>query len=176
MQLKQSRGFMLIEVLVAMLLAGLAVVALAGAQAAALRATRASQHRVVAAQLAADLAERMRLNRGGFTAGGGSPYQLQAGWAGQDGASCDGAATTCSNAQFAQADVAQWRQLLKQNLPAGAAHVEIDSAQGSASIWVAWREPLAPSDETPRAEGECPAALGADAASGVRCVHLRTHW
>lgn len=183
MQLKacSQRGWMLLEVLVAMFLVSVAVLALAGSHAAALRLTRMSQHRAQAAQLAADLVERLRANPAGVWGEGAlSPYQLVQGWAAQQGdaldalaGSCDGAATNCSPAQFAQADMAQWRGLLRRSLPSAAAWVQIDAA--SAQIWVAWRDalPLA-TDELALASSECPAGLGVRAGDGIRCLALRS--
>jgi len=186
MQLKLAQGFMLLEVLVAMLLTGLAVLALISAQAAALKGARLSLHRVMAAQLAADLGERLRANPAGVLLAGGdaSPYRIALGWAAQQAGGglqttlrCEGASATCSPLEFAQADVAQWRELVARQLPSGAAHVDLDVAQALADIWVAWHEPLGPSaDESPRAVAECPAAWGVEPASGVRCVHLRMAW
>ena len=178
-------GFMLVEVLVAMLLASLAVVALARSQTAALQLTRTGQHRVQAAQLAADLAERLRAHpAGALGEGGASPYQLSASWAAQqtDGAdslatACDGAAASCTPLAFAEADAAQWRQLLRRSLPGGAAHVNMDANLALADLWVAWRDALPlRADETPLAPAECPAALGLSPDSGVRCLHLRLAW
>lgn len=186
MQLSRARGAMLLELLVALLLTGLAVLALTGAQAAAVKASRLSLHRVMAAQLAADLGERLRANPAGalLDLGEGSPYRLAMGWAAQQAAGslsaaprCEGAAANCSPLAFSQADVAQWRELVARQLPSGAAHVSIDAAQALADIWVAWREPQAfAADESPRAAAECPAAWGAETASGVRCLHVRMAW
>jgi type IV pilus assembly protein PilV len=189
MQLKQTSlpvpGFMLVEVLVAMLLASLAVMAVARTHAAALQLTRSGLNRVQAAQLAADLAERLRAHPvGALGEGGPSPYQLSQSWAAQqsDAAdpqamACDGAATTCTPQEFAQADAAQWRMLLRRSLPSAAAQVQVDQALALADVWVAWRDaqPLR-ADEAPQAAGECPASLGLSPDSGVRCLHLRFAW
>jgi type IV pilus assembly protein PilV len=192
MQLKSGSpavaGFMLVEVLVAMLLASLAVVAVAHTHAAALQLTRTGQHRVQAAQLATDLAERLRAHPAGalgaWGEGGASPYQLSQSWAAQQTDSadtlamaCDGPGATCTPQAFAQADAAQWRQQLRHSLPGGAAQVDVDANLALADVWVAWRDaqPLR-ADETPLAPAECPAGLGLSPGSGVRCVHLRLAW
>ncbi len=182
---RQGAGFMLVEVLVALVLASVAVLALASAHAAALRLVRMSQHRVQAMQLATDLAERLRANRAGVPGqeGAVSAYQLERSWAAQQGEAadpvasvCDGALAACSPAQFAQADAAQWRSLLRRALPSAAALVRVDALQTQAEVWVAWQDalPLAP-DEAPGA-AECPSGLAVDAASGVRCLYLRVLW
>lgn len=181
-------GFMLVEVLVAMLLASLAVMAVARTHAAALQLTRMGQNRVQAAQLAADLAERLRAHPAGTLGAWGegvaSPYQLSQSWAAQQTVtadplvtSCDGAATTCTPQAFAQADAAQWHQLIRRSLPGGAAQVSMDANLALADVWVAWRDaqPLR-ADETPLAPAECPSGLALSPGSGVRCVHLRLAW
>jgi type IV pilus assembly protein PilV len=191
MQLKQASspvaGFMLVEVLVAMLLASLAVMAVARTHAAALLLTRSGLNRVQAAQLAADLAERLRAHpAGALGEGGPSPYQFSQSWAAQQtdaadpqATACDGATVTCTPREFAQADAAQWRMLLRRSLPSAAAQVQVqvDQALPLADVWVAWRDaqPLR-ADEVPQATAECPAGLALSPDSGVRCLHLRFAW
>jgi type IV pilus assembly protein PilV len=189
MQLNQASspvaGFMLVEVLVAMLLASLAVMAVARSHAAALQLTRTGLHRVQAAQLAADLAERLRAHPAGALGDGGpSPYQLSQSWATQQteaadplAMACDGVTATCSPQEFAKADAAQWRMLLRRSLPSAAAQVQVDAAMALADVWVAWRDaqPLS-ADESPLAAAECPTGLGLSSDSGVRCLHLRFAW
>ena len=177
MQLK-PRGFLLLEVLVALLLAALALLALAGSQARAVRAVRSGQQAGQALMLAQDLAERLR-TQPGLAVQDGSPYELLLSWSAQQaGASpvaeaCNGAEAPCTAEAFARADFAQWRSLLARSLPASAAYVDADPAHGVVQLWVAWREPPLAVDELAGAEGECPAGLGVDAASGVRCVFLK---
>ena len=189
MQLRRrsdQRAFALIEVLVSLLLAGLAVVGLATAQASALRTTRMGLHRTVAQQAIADLAERLRANRVGAsnTESGASPYQLQQTWSAQqsDAAqplaqSCDGPQAVCTPLGFAQADLAQWQTLLRRSLPSAAGWVQVDVAAGLADVAVAWTDarPLN-LDEAPRGPDECPAGLGIDATSTVRCLQARVAW
>ena len=191
MQMKSASspvaGFMLVEVLVAMLLASLAVVAVARTHAAALQLTRSGLNRVQAAQLAADLAERLRAHpAGALGEGGPSPYQFSQSWAAQQtdaadplATACDGAAATCTPQAFAQADAAHWRMLLRRSLPSAAAQVQVqvDQALPLADVWVVWRDaqPLR-ADEAPQAAAECPAGLALSPDSGVRCLHLRFAW
>lgn len=180
-----QRGFMLMEVLVAMLLASVAVLALAGSHASALRLTRMSQHQVQAAQLAADLAERLRANpAGGVADGSASPYQWMQSWTAQQSdaldpmsGACDGAAALCSPVQFAQADMAQWRSLLRRSLPSAAAWVQVDADSTLVQVWVAWRDALPLSaDELALGAHACPAGLGVTASQGIRCLSLRSVW
>ena len=78
----RQRGFMLIEVLVAMLLSAVALLALASANAAALRYTKMSQYRAQALTLAVEISERMRANPAGFAA---QAYDYKVSFAAQSG-------------------------------------------------------------------------------------------
>lgn len=175
-----ERGFLLVEVLVAMLLAALAVLSLARVQAGTLQAVRTSGQRALAHQLASDLAERLRANRAGALPGAASAYQFVAAAQPTDVADplaslCDGPAAVCTPADLARADVAQWRQLLRRQLPQGAAQVQIDGAQGLADIWIAWRDALAADDEA-LSPTPCPAELGGAGTGSLRCLMLRVAW
>lgn len=179
MQLKRrrpARGVMLLEVLVAMLLASLAVMALVGVQASTLQSTRMSQHRALAALLLADLSERLRASRDAAALLGPSRWlePLQA----ASGSACE-SVVECSSADFMQADLNQWRQQLARVLPLAAGHVQMHSGGQGADVWVVWREPLRASDDRlPQASAPCPSSPTAaqHAAMLVRCVHARLTW
>ena len=186
MQLKPPtipQGFALLEVLVAMMLAAMAVLAMSAVQVAALHGTRSNLHRVAAARLALDLGERLRANRSAALQGADSPYQVITRWeadptdASDPVASlCDGPQTTCSAADLARADVAQWQQLLQQALPPGTAQVQLDAAQGLAEIRIGWREALASAtDESPTDSADCPASAPSGAGA-LRCLRERLAW
>ncbi len=188
MQLSRSRrlaGSTLLEVLVALVLAGVGLLTLAALHAQALQTSRQTLHRTVAGHLVGDLAERLRAHGGGAWPldAGPAPYQLALSWSAQqaDGPAlapaCEGLRSACTPAQFAQADLAQWRALLRRSLPSAAAWVQLDPARGLADIWVAWAEPPpARRDEVPQADGECPGGLGVSPDAGVRCLHARVAW
>jgi type IV pilus assembly protein PilV len=189
MQLIERRsvaGFMLMEVLVALLLAALAGVTWAGLHARALQAGRMGLNGALAAQLAQDLGERLRANRLGAKGleGEPSPYQSTRSWAEQQGhafdaasQACDGAARMCAPAEFAQADLAQWQAQVQRTLPGGAAFVEVDGLGGWAEVWLAWVDAQAvASDEAPQASGECHAGLAVPPDTGVRCLRARVAW
>ena len=69
MHLTHQRGFSMIEVLVAIVISAVALLALAGVNAASIRYTKMSQYRATATQLANDMGERMRANKGNPSAG-----------------------------------------------------------------------------------------------------------
>ena len=70
---RRMSGVSLIEVLVSIVVASIGLLALAGVNAAALRYAKMTQYRAVATQMASDIADRMRANKGtpagGFMAG-----------------------------------------------------------------------------------------------------------
>ncbi len=172
---------MLVEVLVSLLLAALALAALAGAQASAQRASRGHMHRLVAAQLASDLGERLRASRHALgdpvVAGAYAFMAVGEGTTEPHATLCDGPSANCTPLQFAQADAAQWQQLLRLRLPGGSALVRLTIAQSTADVWVGWLEPPLPGDDTlPQPQGGCPAELFPGRAGGLRCTHVRVPW
>jgi type IV pilus assembly protein PilV len=187
MRLKPS-GFMLIEVLVAISLSAVALLALASVNATALRYTKMSQYRALATQLATDIGERMRANKG-LAAGEG---QMAAGfWSGDYDFSdtfsgqatlvtlpaqlCNTAASLCSTGELALLDLVQWRLEARSLLPEGSVYVSRQADLAAADVWIAWRDPLvASSDEAPALVAECPAGLGVSESS-IRCSYFRIH-
>ena len=129
----RQRGFMLIEVLVAMLLSAVALLALASANAAALRYTKMSQYRAQALTLAVEISERMRANPAGFAA---QAYDYSASFAAQSGSPdlpaqlCTAGNSVCSALELAALDLAQWRVL--------AVPGEIKMALSPAALSVPW--------------------------------------
>ncbi|MCX7101946.1 MAG: type IV pilus modification protein PilV, partial [Methylobacter sp.] len=63
--MKQTAGFTLIEVLIAMLVLAVGLLGLAGLQATSLKSNQSAYNRSQATQLAYDLADRMRANVAG---------------------------------------------------------------------------------------------------------------
>jgi hypothetical protein len=123
----------------------------------------------------------VRANRAGALQGAASAYQFVAAPTPELGADpwahlCDGAAAVCAPADLARAEVAQWRLLLRRQLPQGAAQVQLDAPQGLADIWIAWRDADAADDAALGPTAACPAAL-AGAGRGVqRCLTLKVAW
>jgi len=174
----RQRGFMLIEVLVAMLLSAVALLALASANAAALRYTKMSQYRAQALTLAVEISERMRANPAGFAA---QAYDYSASFAAQSDSPalpaqlCNADNSVCSALELAALDLAQWRVLARAALPQGSVFVQRQAAFAAADVWLAWRDPLlANTDEKTALVKECPAGLALDDSS-VRCSYFRVH-
>ena len=183
-----ARGGSLIEVLVSIVISSIALLALAGVNASALRYTKMSQYRATATLLASDLGERMRANKGLAAEGGAAATGFFAGvydysstdFAGQATAAtlptelCNTAASTCTQQQIADLDMAQWRLLVRTQLPEGSVFVSRQAGQTAADVWVVWRDPaVANNDEAPALATECPDGLNLEDDRSVRCSYFR---
>ncbi len=136
MRLNAPRGFMLIEVLVALVLTALAMTAWLHSQVTALQQTRLNQHRTLAMLLVGDMAEILR----------GSPAYAPAmehtdspeAAPASSAPACQPA--SCDAPAWAAAELQQWRDRVRQTLPDGSSQIRVDSLQRSARITLAWRE------------------------------------
>lgn len=182
-----SKGGMLIEVLVSIVISSIALLALAGVNAGAMRYTKMSQYRATATLLVTDLGERMRANKGkpadgaavaeGFFAG---YYDYSTDFAGQASSAtlpsqlCDTAASSCNTQQIADLDMLQWRLQVRTQLPEGSIFISRQAGATAADVWVAWRDPaVASNDEAPALATECPDGLNLGADRSVRCSYFR---
>jgi len=120
MSMKHTRGFTLIEVLVALLVLGIGLLGVAGLQSATLGLNHGSYLRSQATVLAQDVADRMRANPRG-TANG--DYDQGAATA---SAGCTNA-TGCTTTEMAQNDLFEWEDAVASELPDGEGIVCIDS-------------------------------------------------
>lgn len=147
LKMKNTRGFTLVEVLVALLVLGVGLLGVAGLQSATLGLNHGSYLRSQATVLAQDMVDRMRANPRA-TANG--DYD-EAG-AGASTATCEQAAG-CTTQQMAAHDIAEWQAALGNELPDGEGVVCIDS--------------------TPR-DGDGPAAVdnACDGAGDVRVIKI----
>jgi type IV pilus assembly protein PilV len=117
---RSQGGFTLIEVLVSALILSIGLVGVAGLQALSLKNNQSAYMRSQASALAYDLADRMRTNVAGATAGFYDPAQAAT------HASCS-TPTGCTPQQSAENDLAEWNAALAENLPMGTGFVCIDS-------------------------------------------------
>lgn len=183
------RGFMggvsLIEVLVSIVIASIGLLALAGVNAASMRYTKMSQYRATATQLASDMGERMRANKGIASPASGffnGDYDFTTDFAGQATKAtlptgndlCNTAAISCTPAQIAALDLAQWRILVRDQLPEGSVFLMRQSTQVAMDLWVVWRDPaVADTDESPALTTECPDGLSRNSDLSIRCSFFR---
>ena len=180
----QQRGGSLIEVLISIVIASVALLALAGINASSVRYTKMSQYRATAAQLANDMGERMRANKGssvapttGFMAGN---YDYTTAFSGQTTKAtlpstlCNTSASTCTPAEVAALDLAQWRIIVRDQLPEGSIFILRQSTEIAVDLWVAWRDPaVAATDEAPALALECPNAMNTGGDLSIRCSYFR---
>jgi type IV pilus assembly protein PilV len=154
-------GASLIEVLVSIVIASIGLLALAGVNAASIRYTKMSQYRATATQLANDIGERLRANKGvPAVAGSAGPpvvvavaataffagnYDYAASFRKQatapvvpTTASVPGpchvpndAGDFCSAADIAAIDLWQWRLLVRSQLPEGSVVLKSASNVGA---------------------------------------------
>jgi len=174
---KRVGGASLIEVLVSVLLASIGLLALSGANVVSIRYSKMSQYRGTATMLAADLAERMRSNQAGLAS-----YAVADDFAAQAtpptvSTACETYSSPCTSATLAAYDLANWKILVRAQLPEGSVYVTPSTAVLAADVWVAWRDPAvaAPSENTTDARSttgkECPSNFSSD--QSVRCSYFR---
>jgi len=190
MRRRKTKGASLLEVLVSIVIASIGLLALAGVNAASVRYTKMSQYRAVATQLANDMGERMRANKG-VPASSGPPVVVATGFfAGNydfttefaDQATkatlpvqlCNTAASSCTPAEIAALDVAQWRILVRDQLPEGSVYMIRQDGAVAMDLWVVWRDPaVAETADSPALATECPDGLSRGSDLSIRCSYFR---
>lgn len=147
---KSSRGFSLIETLVAMVVLATGMLGIAALYVESLRAGRSAHSRTLAINLAADMADRIRANRSGRQF-----YAVAAGNAGAQPTPCGElrniAAQNCTPQQMAEFDIWLWKSMVgdtstsnyrKMGLPDADAEITIDTSTqpNSFLIRISWTE------------------------------------
>ncbi|HET9023124.1 MAG TPA: type IV pilus modification protein PilV [Burkholderiaceae bacterium] len=163
-----ERGLSMIEILVALTIVAFGMLGLFGLQARALSVQKDAFHRRQAAELVAQLAERMRANHLAVLAG---RYSLNFGVDAVAPAVAAMCAAPCSSAQVAARDLDEWRIELRRRIPGAAAYLEWDATSRSGvDVSVAWPEPQAAGND---AVCTALAASGALLPAGYRCYRTR---
>ena len=132
-RIETSRGFSLVEVLIALIIMSVGMLGIAGLYVQSMQAGRTSMFRHHAVTLAGDVADRIRANPGGGIA-----------YIGQGGDSnCVAEGVDCNEAQMAAHDIFLWRQQAADTLPNGQVAVAFDAAPvpPEYTITVSWTEP-----------------------------------
>lgn len=164
----KQRGLSMIEILVTLTIVAFGLLGLLGLQARALSFQKDSFDRKSAAELVAQLGERMRANHLGFLAG---TYATTF----EAADPTPGAVTTCTapctSAQVATRDLDEWRIELRRRVPSSAAYIQWDPANPSwVTVSIAWAEPQAAGNDA-----ICTAltAGGATIPANYRCYQTR---
>lgn len=128
---RRSRGFTLIEILVAMLVLAIGLLGIAAMQLRGLQYSHDAYLRSQISVLAASMADRMRLNRdlvAGYTAG--SPYTVPS----TTPSGCTEATATVTN------DLACWRKEIFNALPPGSTATIVAELGGEFTIGLGWSD------------------------------------
>jgi len=162
-QMRQSQGFSMIELLVAVLVVGIGVLGATGLQMISLQHNRGAVLRSEAVQLAYDIMDRIRANPNGNYGG------LNLGSTPPVAPNCLGG--VCTEAQMAAFDQASWKCSLgnfntdavctglraaavlaptasQPGLPSGDGSIAVDAATGLVTVTVSWQEQNMPSPTT----------------------------
>lgn len=116
---KSIQGFTLIEALVSLVVLSVGMIGIAALYAQGLGAGRTAQYRSQAVNLAADMADRIRLNRTAQAAYAG---------AGVNNNCRAGGGVNCTPAQMAADDLFVWNQQVQALLPNGQAQIQFNPA------------------------------------------------
>lgn len=135
MPIPRSRGFTLLEVLVAVLVLSIGLLGLAGLQTFSLRNNHSSLLRSQAVVMAYDALDRMRSNRDEALRGTASNYNTNFD-IDVDSVDCS---SSCDAAQVAQHDLAVWKDDLARILPGGEGRIVIEN-NDKATVQVRWSD------------------------------------
>jgi type IV pilus assembly protein PilV len=136
-----SRGFTLLEVLVALIVLSIGLLGLSGLQATSLSGNHQALIRSQATLMVSDIIDRMRANRASALAG---DYDIAIGDSTPNGPACSTPATPCTGAQVADRDLETWRNRLAPLLPGNeetSIAVTTDSNGSVAVVTVRWADP-----------------------------------
>lgn len=134
-------GLSMVEILVTLTIVAFGLLGLLGLQARALTFQKDSFNRKSAAEMVAQLAERMRANHLGFMDG---KYDLNFSIAAPDPAAINECATitACTWTEVATRDLNQWAAELRRRLPLSAAYIDFDPLDTRmVEVTLAWPEP-----------------------------------
>ena len=131
---RSQRGFNLVEAMVTLIVLSVGMIGIASLYGQGLGAGRTALYRTEAVNLAADMADRIRVNRLGGNAYGGAGANNN----------CDpsgGGGVSCAPAQMAAHDLLQWQQSVAQALPSGTGTVLFAAGTPPTfTINVSWQE------------------------------------
>lgn len=127
-----QQGFGLVESLVALVVVSVGMIGIAALYGQGLSGSRTALYRTQAVNLAADMADRIRVNRRA-----GASYA----GAGAEGTCGAGGNTDCTIAQMAAHDVFVWQAQIAGQLPGGVGAVQyVGTTPPTYTIAVTWQE------------------------------------
>jgi type IV pilus assembly protein PilV len=131
----QQNGFSLLEVLISLVLIAVSLLGLTGMQSTALKQNHSAYQRSLAAQLAYDITDRMRVNRSSFAAYITNDPASD----GTENADCLNN-TGCTSAAMAAHDLFEWNRALTQeaSLPLAQATITRIAAEDMFTITITW--------------------------------------
>lgn len=125
-----QQGFTLLEILIAIVIMSLGLLGLAGLQAASLKNNQTAYFRAMGAQQVYDMADRIRANQAGVSAG--NYDSLNSSTPADPGCfNADAAQTGCSAANMAITDHHQWNTNNGRLLPGGVGEVDCTAGPGA---------------------------------------------
>lgn len=139
--MNKSKGFTLIEILIAVVILAGGLLGLAGLQASSLRNNQSAYYRSKATQLAYDMADRIRANFAEANKLATSAYQTVDPTAATAQADCTTVTTTCTTADMATNDLFEWNTAItntSNGLPSGAGTIALVAATKVFTITIRW--------------------------------------
>lgn len=128
----KARGFSLIEAMVSLVVVSVGMIGIAALYGQGLGAGRTAMYRTQAVNLAADMADRIRVNRLGGAAYGGAAANNNCG---------AGGGVNCTPVQMAANDLFVWQAMITAQLPNGQGVVQFAAGTPpSYTIQVSWQE------------------------------------
>ncbi len=140
MLIKKTKGFTIIEVLVAMVVLSIGVLGLGVLQLTAMQNTQGGYLRSQATILAYDIIDSMRADIPAVTNG---DYRITFGAATPAAVDCYGLAANCTTGQIATSDLNRWRTVLGNYLPSGSGQVDTADlgTTTQVTVTVSWVDP-----------------------------------
>lgn len=147
--IQSKEGFTLIEVMVAVFVMAIGLLGLASLHGLAMKNNNNALYRTVAFQLANQMAEGMRANRGladgylnAFTQSQQNNATATEDESASFGPSCFGSAP-CDTSSLIRYEVSAWLKSLEYQLPGGTGTITRDAASNLIAINVSWQERVA---------------------------------
>lgn len=130
----RSRGFTIVEVLIALVVTSVGMLGIAGLYITTLRTSGSAINRMHAINLAGDIADRIRANRAATVAYAGATANNNC---------YGGGSVNCTPAQLAAHDLLIWNAQVAAQLPGGTTAVAVNNATFPVTynITVRWNEP-----------------------------------